>query len=238
MDTAAYPSPPDPPTISIEGISPGVPGALAVGLGVSFANSPDSWRVRAAWPGAVDIVSGPGDELGSLIADGVFEPDLFLRSEVVDVAGNGGIARPGLLGRLTGPTPPTMLVPPPAPTLIAPPAGGSTPGAEYVLTFTDALSDLSGAPRGLYRVELVSDVTGRRWSLWRPDPPNSAATDGHVFVPDLGPLGGSSLPAGGIRCRISGYQWLGFDPAMFLWSQVAREPTAASYTAEVSFTRS
>jgi hypothetical protein len=186
--------------------------------------------VRSAYPGAVDpFDSGGGDELGRLVLSGTLEPDLFLRAQVLNASGVG-VARPRLSGGVT------PLVPPPASTLIAPAPAGSSGDVTYDVVCTDVLSDLGGAPHGLYRVTLTSVASGRRWRLWRPDPPDAAASNVTVRVPTMGVMG-SPLANGAIRCAIEAFAWPTLDLGAFLWADVPREVALQSLGVEVEFTQ-
>jgi hypothetical protein len=231
LDTNAQPGGASPPSVAVEALAPGVPGALTVGLGIAFPDAaPESWRVRAAYPGAVDpFVGGGGDQLGRYASQGTIEPDLFLRVEKVDAAGNRGIARP----RLSLTT--NALVVPAAPALIAPAPGGGSGGASYDLVFTDVLGDGASGPEGLYRATLTA-AGGRSWQLYRPDPPDAAASDVRVRVPDLGAMG-TPLPDGAIRCTLSAFAWPGLDLTRFVWTDLEREPARIAHAAEVTYSQ-
>jgi len=218
------------PTVTLEALAPGIPGAVSVGVGIAFAEvAAEMWRVRSAYPGAVDpFLSGGGDLLGRYVSSGAIEADLFLRAEQTDAAGNRGIARP----RLSVTT--NSLLPPAAPTLTAPAPGGNSGGASYDLVFTDILADGGGGAEGLFRARLVGS-NGRAWTLYRTDPPDPAASV-RVRVPDLTPMG-VALPDGTIRCTLSAFAWPGLDLTRFLWTDLGREPTRISHSIEFTYTQ-
>jgi hypothetical protein len=218
LSTAAWPSLANPPVVAVEAVSPGIPAAVTVGRGVAFddAMPPDTWTIRAAYPGSVDgIQDVPADELGRLVAEGRLDGDLMLRIDVGDPAGNRGGARPRF-SLLTG-----ALTLPPAPAL---PPGAATPnpgGISFDLTFPDVLPDSLAAPgTGLYRVELT-DSAARRWTIFVPDPSDADGPDVVAHVPDL--AGIFPLAPGDLAARISAWSWPGLDLAQFLWSDVERE---------------
>jgi hypothetical protein len=230
LDTSNQPGGAGVPAITLEALAPGVPGAVSVGAGVAFPEvAAEMWRVRSAYPGAVDpFLSGGGDLLGRYVESGAIEADIFLRAEQTDGAGNRGIARPRLS------VTPGSLVPPAAAVLTAPAPGGNSLAATYDIVFTDILADGAGGAEGLYRVRLVG-ANGRAWTLYRTDPPDPAATV-RVKVPDLTPMG-TALPDGTIRCTLSAYAWPGLDLTRFLWTDLEREPTRASHSIEFTYSQ-
>lgn len=220
------------PSVSVQGLSPGLPGAVTVGLGSAFATGTD-WTVRAAYPGAVDgIDDGGGDELGALVRSGTIEADLFLAVELVDANGN----RAGVRRRLS--TLGGTLDPPdvPAVTLVSIVPGDGDDIA-YSVNFTDGLADADGMG-GIYRVRVV-DSAGRGWTLWRLDTPDAAGAGIRALFPDVAAVGGTGLAAGALLIDVALYAWPAFDPGSatggFLWSDLEREPVLLSRTAATSF---
>jgi hypothetical protein len=212
------------PFIAIEAKTPGIPGALTVGLGVAYASVPPTldWTVRAAYAGAAEPINAPPlHTLGRLAKQGTVEAPLMLRAEVVDPDGNvGGV-------RLRLPVSSAMLVPLAAAQFIA---VGRNPGLlADDLSFGDVLPDAAGEP-GIYRVTLT-DSTGLRWTIYRSDPPDSAGTDVTVHLAYTGLGNAWPLAPGAVQCQISTYAWPGFDVASFLWSDIERERDLYSHSA-------
>lgn len=231
LSSALWPGLPAGPIVRVEATSPGLPGTSTVGQGVSFDDflPPDTWGIRAAYPGAVDgTLDSPTDELGRLVTSGTVDGDLLLRAEVVDADGNRGGARPRFS------LAPATLVPPAAAFLATttPPVNGG--GFSFDLAFEDVLPDAALEP-GLYRVTLV-DAAGRRWTIWTPDRPDAAGPDAVVNVPYVGAGNTFPLAAEDVDCRISAYAWPALDVALFLWSDVEREHDLFSHSRTQTFT--
>src|SRR5207302_9034700 len=148
-----------------------------------------------AYPGAADgIADTPMDQLGSLVVNGTIGPDLQLRAEVVDAAGNRGGVRPRF-SHLPSMGVPNVVPAPPA--LSATPATLDPGGIALDLSFADVFPDSLGLPSGLYRVTVV-DGAGRAWTIWRLDQPDAAGPDAVVHLPFLGgvfPLAAAHLTA-------------------------------------------
>jgi hypothetical protein len=229
--TANWPGLPTAPTVVVEATSPGIPGAVAVGRGIAFNDAlpPDTWTVRAAYPGAADgIQDAPDDALGRLVTAGTLDPDLLLRFEVEDAAGNRGGARPRL-SVASG-----ALAVPAAPVLPTNPATPNAGGMSFDLGFPDVLPDVLSPPgRGLYRIELT-DTAGRRWILYRPDRSDVQGPNVIVHVPNL--AGVFPLAPGALSCRISAWSWPTLDLSNFLWSDVDREHDLFVHAVAQSFT--
>jgi hypothetical protein len=204
------------PRATVEALVPGVPGALTVGMGIAPGTSP-VWTVLAAVPGAVD-----GGRLG---VQGVVDTDFLQRAELRDLGGNRTGRRPRRsVVDDAGPMP--AFVPPDVPVLAAPAPGGSSGGASYDLVFDDVLAGWPG--QGLYRVRLATPA--RAWTLYR-----VAGDGGTIRVPDLAAGGGVPLPDGTISATLAAFAWDGFEPSLFLWSDVEREHDAFTVAAPVSF---
>lgn len=217
LTTSAYPVLRDEPSISIEATSPGMPGTVVVGVGKAFTDGlpPGTFAVRAAYPGSVDgIEDSPTDRLGIYMLNGTFDPDLMLRMQVLDAAGNVGGVRPRFS------TNPLASDPPAAADLGLIPMDVDPLGLADVLNFTDVLPDSAGQP-GLYRVTLT-DVDGTRWVIWTTDPADFKGPEVQVRLPYLDGLG-LPLAPGDLECRIDLFAWPTFDPAAFLWTDVDRE---------------
>jgi hypothetical protein len=230
LSTAAWPGLPSDPIVTVEATAPGLPGTVTIGQGVAFNDAlpPDTWAVRAAYPGAADgIQDVPGDQLGRLVTQGTIDADLLVRVEVVDVDGNRGGSRPRL--SLT-----TLSLSPPAPPLLSANPATPNPGGEsFDLTFADVLPDAASPPgKGLYRIVLTDGA--RSWTLFRPDPPDASGPDVVLHVPDLG--GVFPLAAGSLDGRISAWSWPGLDLSRFLWSDIEREHDLFAHSKIQSFT--
>ena len=221
------------PRVVVEARMRALPGSLLAGFGAAFdvAGTPtDMWRLRSAFPGAVDFTDTkyPGDELGELVRSGVIDPDLFLRVELVDTAGNASVRRP----TFTSDPAAAPLVPVEVPTVVAPPAGGGTGGASFALDVTDVL-DGSLAPTGLYRVTLLA-ANGRRWRLWAQD---GAGATLRLWAPPIAAAGGTPLVAGPIVAVADVVTWPGLDVALFLWSDLPRELDVLASAAPITFSQ-
>lgn len=215
------------PVITVEGASPGLPGAVTVGAGLAYAGNPGEWGVRAAFSGRADgTMDAPEDELGDLVERGAVDGDLFVRSELVDTEFNRVGARPRL-SQLAG-----ALVPPNVPLLLNPAPGGNTVGNAYDVVVQEVLPDALGV-RGLVRVELRGPG-GRRWTIWREDPSGDPGTV-TLRVPDIGALGGTPLPDGEVLCRVSAFAWSTLDTAEFAWTDVERLHELFAHTGYESF---
>jgi len=231
LSTAAWPSLASAPTVAVEAGSPGIPAAVTVGRGVAFddAMPPDTWTLRAAYPGSVDgIQDVPADELGRLVTEGRVDGDLFLRIDVGDPAGNRGGARPRF-SLVTG-----AITLPPVPVLPPNPATPNAGGISFDLAFPDVLPDsLAPSGTGIYRIELT-DSASRRWTIFRPDPSDAQGPDVVVHVPDL--PAGFPLAAGDLSARISAWSWPGLDLSQFLWTDIEREHDLFVHSIGQSFT--
>ena len=219
------------PRILVEARVRGVPGSTAVGQGVAFDQGGNVWRVRSAYPGAVDgIADTPQDLLGKLVQDGVIDPDLQLSCEIRDTLGARAGRRPRLsqLG--------ANLAPISAPTIVSPLPGAGTGGATFDLTFSNAIPDSAGTP-GLYRATLQAGAGGRRWTLWRPDLNNASGATRTIHVPDLAALAGTALPDGPITAQVEAFGYAGFTASDFHWSDLEREYDAFSAGVPVGFTQ-
>ena len=212
------------PRISVEALVPGVPGSVQVGLGLAFPQGGEVWNVRSVRPGAVS-------PLGFFGLNGTVDPDLFVRCELRDVAGNRGGCRPRL-SDIPGLDSGQVFVPP-MPLLTGPAPGGSSGGRSYDLTFQDALPDPIGA-EGLYRAELA-DESGRRWVLWRRDPSGTGTV--RIHVANLADASATGLADGTITCELGATTWDDLDPTSFFWSDVERLQDVFSSAAPVTFTQ-
>ncbi|MBK7641648.1 MAG: Ig-like domain-containing protein [Planctomycetes bacterium] len=218
LTSSAYPSLAADPVVSVEALSPGMPGSVVVGVGKAFTDAlpPGSFAVRAAYPGSVDgIQDSPTDLLGDYVVGGTIEADLRLHMQVEDSDGNLGGVRPRLSSG------PVAEDPPAAADLGVIPIELDGLGLADTLWFTDVLPDSVGQP-GLYKV-VLTDVAGGRWVIWTTDPPDVDGPEVPVRLPLIGSGLGFPLAAGDLDCRISLYAWPALDTANFLWSDVERE---------------
>jgi len=221
------------PVVTVEGVSPGLPGGLAVGLGMTFDVGGGDYDLRAAYAGMADgIDDGSGDVLGQLVTDGTIQPDLLLRVELEGSGGRAGL-RPRLsnLAGMGG-----VLLPPNVPVLMDPSPGASTGGPAFALSACDRLPDSEGLG-GMHRF-VLTDQTGRSWALYREDGSGGSSTDcsaGNqvtVQVPDIASVGGVGLVSGPLTCRISTFAWTDFDPsAGVLWTDLGREQEFFTHSA-------
>lgn len=231
LSTAAWPALVGAPIVAVEASSPGIPAAVTVGRGVAFddAMPPDTWTLRAAYPGSVDgIQNVPADEFGRLVTEGRVDPDLLLRVDVGDPAGNRGGARPRF-SLATG-----AITLPPVPILPPNPATPNAGGISFDLAFPDVLPDALAPPgTGLYRIELT-DSASRRWTIFRADPTDAQGPDVVVHVPDL--AGIFPLASGDLSARISAWSWATLDLSQFLWTDIEREHDLFVHSIGQSFT--
>ncbi len=212
------------PILTIEGISPGVPGAVPVGLGAAFDLAQGSWSILGAYAGAA---RGGDDPLvhGSLVVRGTLEPDLFLRAELLDEDANRAGRRPRF-SQTTG-----ILDAPDLPLLRSP--SGASVAPPFDLVFDQVILDTdSASTSGLYRATLT-DSAGRHWFLWRTDELDGDDTL-TMHVPDLGPDG---LSNGLMSGQLSAWTWPDFDPTAFLWSDIEREYDLFAHAVPVTFTQ-
>ncbi len=231
FDSSGYPFDPvfDSPRVRVESVSPGVPGPVVVGRGVAFANGPNAWTIRAAYPGAADGIQDiPADELGRLVTSRTVGADHFLCIEVLDDGGNRGASRLRFSNLAGMPQP---LVPPVQPALAGTFANAG--GVCFNLNVTDAIPDALGMP-GLYRVTL-SNGSGLRWTLYKADPPDGGGIA--IFhVPYIGTSDPLPFPPGPIDFQGSVYAWETLDLADFLWTDIERECEVFAHTSATSFT--
>ncbi len=221
------------PRIALQARVRGLGGALLAGYGVAFPLSgapTDTWRVRCAYPGAVDLndTSYPSDSLGELVADGVIDAELFVRCELEDSSGNRTSRRP----KASTLPPLSALAAIGVPTLNSPAAGTGTGGPAYDLSFDEVLGGTGQS--GLYSAALKA-AGGRRWVLWRL---GGAGPTLSISLPDIATNGGSPLPNGSITARIAAFAWPAFSPqASFLWTDIGRDQDAFAQCAAVQFTQ-
>jgi hypothetical protein len=222
------------PIIRLESKTPGIRGALTTGQGVAYDDPalmlpPNTWLVHAAYAGAVETIDAPpAHNVGRLVTQGTVEVPLMLRCEITDSGGNTGGVRAAL------PIAASTLVPP-ASSVLASPAVTLNPGSlSDDLAFSDVLPDALGEP-GIYRVTLT-DVNGLRWTIFRPDAPDSAGPNAIAHLAFVSPTATLPLAPGPIACQVSAFAWPTFDPAHFLWTDVARENDLYSHAAATSVT--
>jgi hypothetical protein len=216
------------PEVAVQAVAPGIGGAVLVGFGAALDGigmPADTWSVESALAGVADPTTGKyaGDELGELVLDRSIDPDLLLRAELRDQAGNRSVRRPRF-SALGG-----SLVPPEAPLVSSPAPGGASGSQGFDVVFSNVLA--GQAATGLYRVTLTG-ANGRSWVLYR-----RATGGGRVHVPDLVAAGGLGLPNGVLSCVVEAYAWPGYDPQDFLMSDVAREHDHVSQSAPVTFSK-
>lgn len=231
LTTTFYPALLGDPLVSVEGLSPGIPGAVVVGAGLAFGDGlpAGSFTVRAAYPGAVDgIQDDANDALGRYVQSGTIEADLRLRVQVSDIDGNTAGVRPRFSAGSGTVDPP------------APPALGLIPidldiaGLSYNLSFTDVLPD-SDSQTGLYRVT-VTDSAGKRWVVWRTDRPDAAGGELLVHLPFVATGTSFPLAAGDLDCQVALFAWPSFDATQFLWSDIEREYDRFAFSTTLTVT--
>lgn len=200
---------------------PGLPGALPVGIGLSYDQGADRRDLRTAVPGAV--LSG-----GTL--DGVVDTDLYLEAGLLDQLGARSFrrSRVSALGAL--PTANELDLED-APAITAPAALSSTGQVDYEVTVTNPLPDALGLP-GVYRLTVIGE-SGRTWRLWLQDPGDGAT----VTLPlvDLVGAGGTGLASGSHTARVEAWAGPGFDLGDLLWSDLEREWEVLSSSAPVVY---
>ncbi len=197
----------------VEVLIPGLNGAIAVAQAISFDQGGNRWSVRGALPGAITAA-------GPLGADGIVAPDPFVRVEIADQEGNVAGVRPRLSTLVAGGANPELRALS-APTQLAPAPAAQTGAQAFTIALTHVIGDeRSENQKGLYRVDLEDDQ-GRRWTLWRFDPPGAASVPIRVVDPADG--GGVGLSDGSVQTSVSAYAWSSLSPTAFLWSDVERE---------------
>lgn len=232
LSTANYPGMTGAVRVTVEARVPGVRGTAVVGQGVAFDVMPPStnFAVRAAYPGSVDGIQDVAtDELGRFVKSGTIDPDLMVRSEIVEAGGARGGNRPRLS------TMPIAIQPPaPAQLDATTPIALNAAGEALDVLFGDVLPDALNEP-GLYRV-VFEDSAGKRWTVVRPDMPDGFGPNALVHLPLVG--AGTTLPLapGALDCRISAFAWPTFDAGSFLWTDVEREFDAYSHSATQAVT--
>jgi len=201
-------------------------GTIPVGIGQAFpAGIPDTFAVRAAYPGAA---GGFAEPEGRWVANGSIDADLFLRVRASDVPGNIGIARPRLSDASV------------AMDLPLPPGPGASPIAldggrgAYVLSFTD-LHDDTRPETGLYRV-VVTDADDKRWVIWTRDLPDAQGPEFRVRLPFVGPGGSFPLAGGDLFALVSLYAYPELDPADFIYSDLERFYTRFALSSRLQLT--
>lgn len=231
LNSAAYPTLASLPRVRVEANAPGLARSLTVGRGIAFNDllPPNTYAVRAAYPGSVDpVVDATGDELGRFVEKGTIEPRLRLRMECVDTAGNRGGARPDLP---SGAATFTALAPP---VLAGVPFDAQVGSDAIDLLFANVITDASGQ-EGLYRVT-VTDALGTAWTVWALDPPDASGATVRVRLPLIGAGGTLPLVSGDVDVQVSAYAWTGLDPEALLWSDVEREFQSFAHTAVTTAT--
>jgi len=225
------------PVITVEALSPGLPGHLPVGLGIPFDQGGGVWVVDGAYPGVADgIDDGGGDLLGELVTQGTIQPDLFIRAELTDTSDNRVGARPRISNQVGA------LAPVDVPLFQVPGPGGNSGGSAYNLQAVDPLPPwASTGLAGMVRFTL-RDSTGRQWTIWRPDPPTSGGNgvdSVSARVADIGFFSGTTLAAGPTTCRVSAFAWESPTASLdtFMWTDVEREHEVFAHTFPVVFTR-
>ena len=198
------------PEIMVEARSPGSNDPWIVGLGKAFTDDQVNWRVKAAWPGAFDVVEDNAtDQLGSMVQAGAIEPELWVRADMTDTLGAETSVRvpvtPGFAG--------LPLVEPPG--VVSPPPATSGVGTSFNIVLVD---DTPAGSVGYFRGVLI-DSLGRRWETWRADPDGTGQVSLHI--PLIGAQGG--IPLSG-TLEVYGELWSGsaLDGGSLLWSEISR----------------
>jgi hypothetical protein len=222
------------PRISIRAGARGLSGTILTGFGAPLdpVGSPaHTWELRTAIPGIVDPtdMKYPGDRVGELVLAGTIDPDMFVHAEVRDSQGNRAGRRPRWSAL------PAVIVPQDVALISSPPPGGNSGALPYDVVFTNAIPDAGGQP-GIYRVTLVGPG-GRRWHLWREDGNAGTGATRRVSLPDLTAVGGTPLGNGPIGATVAAYAWPGFDPSLFLFTEIEREFDRFSASAPILFTQ-
>lgn len=217
-DDSALPLVDGAPRVDVRAQVRGLPRTTPVGAGVGFDLGGGMWRARSAYAGEADgIQDVPSDELGSLVAEGVIDGDLFLSIESRDGLGSRAGRRPRLSSV------PASLAAPALSMVTSPVFSSTTSGASYDVVFDDVIPDSLGMG-GLYRVQLVGS-NGRVWTLWREDAPDASGPTQTVHLPDLsgGATPGVPLPSGTVATSVAAFAWPGFDFSQLVFTDVERE---------------
>ena len=198
------------PEIMVEARSPGSSDPWIVGLGKAFTDDQINWRVKAAWPGAFDVVeSGGTDQLGFMVQAGAMEPELWVRADMTDTLGAETSVRAPVTVGLVG----LPLIEPPG--VAFPPPASSGVGTSFNLVLVD---DTPAGNLGYFR-GVLTDTLGRRWEIWRADPDGIGQVSLHF--PLIGAQGG--IPLSG-ALEVYGELWVGstLDGGNLLWSEISR----------------
>ncbi len=209
--------------VQLESLVDGIPGAVPVGIGVSYDQGGNQWTTHTAVSAAVF----PGGALA-----GILDPDLFVHAELRDTALAQSVRRPrlSLLGTL--PTPNQLDFQDPA-AITSPVAAATTTGAHFTVAFTNSIPDSLGQP-GLHRVR-IEDTTNRAWLLYLSDPADGAAPE--VHLPNIALSGGTPLTSGSLTATVESFTYPAFDPGNFLWSDLEREFDLYTKSAPITFTQ-
>ena len=211
------------PRVQLETLIDGIPGAIPVGMGVSFDQGGNKWNLRTAVPGAVV----PGGTYA-----GVMDTDLFVRGEIRDTTGRISVRRPRI-SALPGLLVPNQLNLLEVSSVTSPAASSTTSGPDFTIVFENTILDVIAQP-GLYRVTVV-DVGGRAWTLYLDDPGNGVVTDVHLV--NIGLSGGVPLSSGALTASVEAFSWPGFSLGSFLWSDLERSYDSYTKGPLVTFTQ-
>lgn len=212
------------PLVLVEARSPGLSFPWICGGGVSGQGAGGAWQFKAAWPGALDVTSGPTDAYGELILARSAEPDLWARIDLVGDTGCRATARWSVAGaNPLGLAPPS----PPFPAFVA--TGSVSVEDPVPPPFRVILRDPTPNSRtGAHLLRLHAE-TGRRWHLWKLDDAAQAAVS--FWVPEVG-LGEAEFPFQvGLELEAASYEVPALDPGLgAVWSELERTAEAVLWS--------
>ena len=211
------------PRVQLEALVAGIPGAVPVGIGMSYDQGGNLWTTHTAVSAAVF----PGGALA-----GILDSDLFVYAELRDTALAQSVRRPrlSLLGAL--PTPNQLDFQDPA-AITSPAPAASTGATHFTVAFTNNIPDSLGQP-GLHRVR-IADSAGRAWSLYLSDPADGASPE--VHLPNIALSGGTPLTSGSLSATVESFSYPTFDLGNFLWTDIEREFDLYTKSAPIAFTQ-
>ena len=212
------------PSVRVEGLVPGLAGALPVGLGQAFSTLPNTYGVRSA-------ATGAASPLGSYVLDGMVEEDLFVRVDAAYTSGASAYVRPRVS---TAPLTTVFSEPPADSAAIT--LGTAVNTSAYDLQYTKPLPTA-----GVHKVTLLG-TPGRTWTVYALDgldkfkDPFDATV--RLPLPLVGPEG--TLPLGfvdgGYTAVFESVSWETYNPRDLSFADLEREPTAGVRSRNLALT--
>lgn len=211
------------PRVQLETLVAGIPGAIPVGIGMSYDQGGSLWTTHTVVSAAVL----PGGEFA-----GTLDSDLFVSAELRDTALAQSVRRTRLSLLTSLPTPNQFDFQDPA-AITAPAAAASTGATHFTVAFTNNIPDSLAQP-GLHRVQ-IADSVGRAWSLYLRDPADGASPE--VHLPNIALSGGTPLASGSLSATVESFAYPTFDLGSFLWTDLKREFDLYTKSSPITFTQ-